>query len=147
MSAAVQFRVVVAGRTVLRRQPRDTLSRRAPVTLGRAFLTVAVSTAVCTAVGVGLGIFVGYVAPDFYAMWFRGGLPAGLDPVQIGIGNGVNGGVFCGVVVGLVIVGIVAYGDLRRMEVERFRPPAPEREAPVGRHTESAQRPRHRGER
>jgi hypothetical protein len=35
------------------------------------------------------------------------------DPVQVGIGFGLNAGVFTGVVVGVIIVAIVAFFELR----------------------------------
>jgi hypothetical protein len=100
------------------------------MTLRRAFLTVAVSTAVCTVVGIGLGIFVGYVAPDYYRMQFRGGAP-NIDMVQVGIGNGVNAGVAGGVVIGLVIVAIVAYFELRSLDARRLQLPEVKHDEPV----------------
>jgi len=84
------------------------------MTLGRAFLTIVASTAISVLVGVGLGAFVGYAAPDFYAAWFRNGLPPGVNPVHIGIGNGVTGGAFGGIIIGLGLVAIFTWAELRR---------------------------------
>ena len=86
------------------------------MTFVRAFVTVAASSAICTVVGVGLGILMGYVAPDFYRLWFPTGLP-GINMVQVGIGFGLNAGVFSGIVIGLGIVAIVTHYQLKSMAV------------------------------
>jgi hypothetical protein len=98
------------------------------MTLGRALFAVGLSTAICVAAGVGLGAFVGTVAPDYYGMWYRNGLPSGLDPIQIGIGNGVGAGAVAGIVIGLVIVFILARSELRREAARSVRVPDWERE-------------------
>jgi hypothetical protein len=98
------------------------------MTLARAFLTVAATAAVCTPVGVALGVLTGHVAPDYYRVSFRGGLPPGIDPVQIGFVFGLNGGVFSGVAIGLVIVAIVTYYELRSQQARRIPLPDAEEE-------------------
>jgi hypothetical protein len=109
------------------------------MTLVRAFLTVAASSAVCTLVGVGLGALMGLIAPDFYQMSFRDGLWPGIDPVQIGIGFGLNAVVFSGVVIGLVVVAIVTYYELRSQEA---RQPDTQAESNLWPLSESARRSR-----
>ena len=89
------------------------------MTLVRAFVAVGGCVAVCTAVGVALG----HVAPDFYRATLVAGRLRDFDPVQVGIGFGLNAGVFSGIVIGLVVVAIVTYFELRTAEREAIRVP------------------------
>jgi hypothetical protein len=83
------------------------------MTLFRAFRAVTCCTIACTLVGVGLGAAMGYFAPDYYYATLPRDIRFSLDPVHIGIANGVNMGLFSGIVIGLIIVAIVTYYELR----------------------------------
>jgi hypothetical protein len=104
------------------------------MTLVRAFVAVGACTLVCAAVGVGLGVALGHVAPGFYRATLVAGRYPDFDPVQVGIGFGLNAGVFSGIVIGLVVVAIVTYFELRTAERARL---LPESAAPAGQHTEA----------
>jgi hypothetical protein len=112
------------------------------MTLVRAFIAVGVCTVVCTTAGVGLGVALGHIAPDFYRATLIAGRFADFDPVQVGIGFGLNAGVFSGIVIGLVVVAIVTYFELRTAERARSLPEPPrEPAAPAGQHTEAIRKP------
>jgi hypothetical protein len=121
-------------RVIGRADPREAR----PMTTVRALLTVAACTAVSAAVGLGLGYGVGRLAPNFYrALFYRGDAPD-FDPVDVGIGSGLNGGVFTGVVVGLVIVAIMTYREVKVAAQGQPSLPAEgqERTGPAARHPE-----------
>ncbi len=89
------------------------------MTLFRAFAAVAGSVVICTAAGMGLGVALGNLAPDFYrATLPRSPIP-NPDPVQIGLGFGLNAGAFSGIAIGLLVVAIVTYYELRSAELKR----------------------------
>lgn len=89
------------------------------MTLVRAFIAVTACTAASALAGVGLGSALGHFAPGFYRATVPGGHRPEFDPVQVGVGFGLNAGVFTGVVVGLTLVMIVAYFELRTVEIGR----------------------------
>jgi hypothetical protein len=63
----------------------------------------------------------GYFAPDYYYATLPRDIRFNLDPVKIGIANGVNMGLFSGIMIGLIIVAIVTYYELR--SVRPVQPP------------------------
>ena len=83
------------------------------MTLTRALATIGVTTIVCTVTGAGVGAALGHWCPDYYSAVLRTRPGIELDPVQIGIGFGLNAGVFSGLVVGGLVVAIVAFFELR----------------------------------
>jgi hypothetical protein len=83
------------------------------MTLGRAISATALCTALATPLGALLGRALGYFAPGYYRSLFYRGHEPSFDPVDVGTGFGLNAGVFTGVVVGLVIVAIVTYYEVR----------------------------------
>ncbi len=93
------------------------------MTLSRAFVAVAGCVVVCTAGGIGLGVALGFFAPDFYRATLPRNPSANFNPIQIGLGFGLNAGVFSGIVIGLLIVAIVAYFEMRTAEANRPRQP------------------------
>jgi hypothetical protein len=83
------------------------------MTLTRSLVTIAVATVVCTVAGIGAGMGLGHWCPDYYRAVLRERPGDPLDPVQIGAGFGLNAGVFTGVVVGVLVVAVVAFFELR----------------------------------
>ncbi len=83
------------------------------MTLTRALLTIGITTIVCTVTGIAVGAALGHWCPDYYSAVLQSRPGVELDAVQIGIGFGLNAGVFSGLVVGGFVVGIVAFFELR----------------------------------
>ena len=92
------------------------------MTLTKGLITVAVSAVVCGAVGMGLGLAIGRWAPDSYRAVFERGhgpwMNRPLDPEQIGIGLGLAQGVLIGIAVGVVVVGLVTWYEIRTLRRE-----------------------------
>jgi hypothetical protein len=83
------------------------------MTIAKAMLTTAICTGVAAFTGALLGRSLGYFAPGYYRAVLYRGQEATFDPADIGTGLGLNAGVFTGVVVGLLIVAIVTWHDIR----------------------------------
>lgn len=83
------------------------------MTLRRSLFTVAITTLICTAVGIGASAALGRCCPDYYKLVFRVRGDAELDPVQIGVGFGLNAGVFTGVFLGVILTGMLGYFEMR----------------------------------
>jgi hypothetical protein len=90
------------------------------MTLTRALVSIAISTVVCTAGGVAAGAALGHWCPNYYQTVLRPRPGLVIDPVQVGVGFGLNAGAFTGVLVGIVVVAIVAYFELR-VRLEQIR--------------------------
>src|SRR2546423_13213450 len=89
------------------------------MTLTRAFVTVGLTTLVCGAVGTLLGYLVGTRAPTFYTGAYRYSGP--IDPVDVGIGQGLTAGLFTGVTIGILVVAVVAFFEIRKAALEESR--------------------------
>lgn len=87
------------------------------MTLLRACVAVASSTGCCAIAGAGIGAALEYFCPNYYqsVLPSRGGIE--MDTVQVGIGFGLNAGIFTGVVVGVLLVGLVGYFESRSCKV------------------------------
>ncbi len=83
------------------------------MTITRALSAIGWCTAACALVGVAAGAGIGAFCPDYYAAMVptRGGQQ--LNPVHLGVGFGLNAGVFTGITVGLIVVVLVTLSDLR----------------------------------
>ncbi len=86
------------------------------MTLTKAFAAVSASALACAAAGAAVGWTIGTLAPDAYRRWFSDGPSDEFSPVQVGIGLGLAQGLGAGVLVGIVIVAIVAWHDVRIAE-------------------------------
>jgi len=71
----------------------------------------------CTVLGAGIGGGIGYalgkLAPGYYRSVFVGGNEPSFDPVAVGIGQGVTQGAAGGIVVGLALVVLFIWRDVR----------------------------------
>lgn len=85
-----------------------------------ALATIAITAGVCAAVGIGARAALGYYCPNYYKAVLRQQPGMEFDPVQIGVGFGLNAGAFTGVVIGVLVVAIVAYFELR-VRLEQIR--------------------------
>jgi hypothetical protein len=87
--------------------------------LVKAFFVVITSTILCTIIGGLLGWGVGTYAPGYYRAAFVRGRDPDFDPVHVGLGCGINAGVFTGVVLGIAIVAILSWYELRKAQADQ----------------------------
>ena len=83
------------------------------MTVRTALATVAASTALFAGIGGGVGWAIGTFNPGYYRAVFSTGREPWFDPVSVGIGQGVGQGVFGGAVVGLALVALFVWRDVR----------------------------------
>ena len=63
--------------------------------------------------GGSLGSLLGKCAPGYYRAVFVGAIEPGFDPVSVGFGLGLTQGAFCGVAVGLAVVALSSWREVR----------------------------------
>lgn len=90
------------------------------MTLTRAVVMTAATTTVCAVVGMAAGAALGHWCPNYYRSVLAARPGVEMDPVQVGVGFGLNAGVFTGILVSLILVAIVAYFELR-VRLEQIR--------------------------
>lgn len=96
-------------------------------------ITSSISTFVgCTLLGAGIGGGIGYalgkLAPGYYRSVFVGGNEPSFDPVAVGIGQGITQGAAGGIVVGLALVVLFIWRDVRMaVPVDPLREGTPRR--------------------
>jgi hypothetical protein len=78
----------------------------------------ALATVVGTAVGfgvagTGIGAFLGRFTPGFFRAVLPFRDPEGVDPLEMGIGLGLVNGLIWGMVIGVLIVAILCWRDVR----------------------------------
>jgi len=78
-----------------------------------AVATVTACTVLLAGVGAGIGWAVGTYSPGYYRSVFRSGNEPWFDPVAVGVGLGLTQGVAGGVVVGLAVVAILTWREVR----------------------------------
>ena len=83
------------------------------MTVAKALITVFLTAAVLGVTGGLVGLALGEWTPDYVRQMFPRGDHPDFDPVQMGVGAGVNQGLIWGIVVGLVIVGLVSWHQSR----------------------------------
>jgi hypothetical protein len=83
------------------------------MTIRNAIGTVLLCTALIGATGTGIGYGLGKLSPGYYRAVFRSGREPGFDPVSVGIGLGLTQGTTGGVVVGLLIVALLCWREVR----------------------------------
>jgi hypothetical protein len=83
------------------------------MTIQRAFTAIAFSTVVCGVIGTVAGRLLGAYAPGYYRAVLTAGHRPDFDAVDVGTGFGLNVGIFSGIVIGLIVVAIITYFELR----------------------------------
>ncbi len=83
------------------------------MTVRDALVTIAASTALFAGIGGGVGWAMGTLNPGYYRAVFRTGQEPWFDPVSVGIGQGVGQGVAGGAFVGLVVVALFVWREVR----------------------------------
>jgi hypothetical protein len=78
-----------------------------------AVATVVACTVLLAGVGAGIGWALGTCVPGYYRSVFPGGNDPRFDPVAVGVGQGLTQGAAGGVPVGLAVVAILAWRDVR----------------------------------
>jgi hypothetical protein len=89
----------------------------------RALAVVLLSTLLFTAVGLGIGYSLGRYAPNYYRTVLLRGDSPDFDPVDVGIGLGLSQGSMFGGIIGVVLVVLHAWYDLRRRALEQAKHP------------------------
>jgi hypothetical protein len=100
------------------------------MTIRIAVATVFGCTLLGAAIGVSLGYALGTLAPGYYRTVFRSGREPWFDPVSVGVGEGLTQGTAGGAGVGLAVVALLCWREVRLRRVEE--PPAPADGKPVG---------------
>lgn len=90
------------------------------MTLQKAFLTATGSALVCGLLGALLGWSIGTFAPDAYVGMLRLP-PESFSPVQFGIGVGLINGLFTGLGLAILLVGIMAWHDVRTRQISQTK--------------------------
>ena len=83
------------------------------MTLARGFTTTVVSGLVGGVVGLALGYLAGKYTPDYYRITFDIQPGTSYDPIQLGMGLVATQGLVGGLIVGLGIVSVVAWFQVR----------------------------------
>lgn len=83
--------------------------------LVKAVVTVSTCTLIFAALGCGIGFALGTCTPEYYRQLNRNGQRPEFNPVSMGIGLGASQGAVGGAVIGLALVVIVAWYDLKRL--------------------------------
>jgi hypothetical protein len=83
------------------------------MTVRTALATIAVSTALFASIGGGVGWAMGTFNPGYYRAVFRSGNEPWFDPVSVGVGQGVGQGTAGGAFVGLALVALFVWRDVR----------------------------------
>ena len=78
-------------------------------------LTIVFGAALVFAlIGTLIGAALGTLCPDYYRTVFRSGDSPEFDPLQVGIGLGITQGIAAGTVIGIVILGVLAWAEVRK---------------------------------
>lgn len=83
------------------------------MTIRKGLVTVAGCTFGGGAVGGLLGYAIGAFAPDAYVAMFRLPLDGQISPAEVGVGLGVGQGMILGAVIGILLVAIVTWFEVR----------------------------------
>ncbi len=81
------------------------------MTIVKAILTVLACMLIGAVIGGAAGFVIGAYTPQALAMQFR--LGNNFDPVQIGVGLGIPQGLMLGAAVGVALVGILSWREVR----------------------------------
>ncbi len=88
------------------------------MTFARAIFNVLASALLFALLGAGVGYVLGQFTPDYYRNIFRAGQQPQFDPVPTGIAMGLTQGAAAGAVIGLALVALLCWRDVRRERVE-----------------------------
>lgn len=94
------------------------------MTVRIALATIVQCTLLVAAFGAVAGYTLGTLAPGYYRSVFRSGREPGFDPVRVGVGQGLTQGTAGGVVVGLAVVALLCWRDLRLQRSNDLPAPA-----------------------
>lgn len=81
------------------------------MTIAKAILAVLVCMLIGAVIGGSVGFVIGFFTPQALEMQFR--LGNRFDPVQIGVGIGIPQGLMLGAAVGVVLVGILSWREVK----------------------------------
>lgn len=94
------------------------------MTIRIAVATIVGCTLLIAAIGASVGYALGTLAPGYYRSVFRNGREPGFDPISVGVGEGLTQGTAGGVVVGLAVVALLCWREVRLGRVDDLPAPA-----------------------
>ncbi|MBI3865465.1 MAG: BON domain-containing protein [Planctomycetia bacterium] len=83
------------------------------MTIRKALATILGCILAGAAFGSALGYGIGKLAPEYYRAVFHAGMEPGFDPVSVGIGLGLTQGAPGGLFIGLVLVALFCWREIR----------------------------------
>ena len=86
------------------------------MTVTKGLGTVAGCAVVCGALGGLMGYLIGRFAPGAYAAFFPARHGQEIDPIQVGLGLGIPQGMLVGIAIGIIIVALVTWYEIRTRE-------------------------------
>jgi hypothetical protein len=87
------------------------------MTIRAALTTIAASTILFACIGGGAGWAIGRFNPGYYRAVFHNGQQPWFDPVGVGVGQGIGQGVAGGAGIGLVVVALFVWRDVRMRQL------------------------------
>jgi len=93
------------------------------MTIVKAFALIVASALICAFLGAGLGYAIGEFTPDVYRVMFSHPAAPEFSPVQLGIALGFCQGLVGGTFLGLVVIAILTWREVRLAQIQA-RPPA-----------------------
>lgn len=92
------------------------------MTITKGITTIALTALFSGIVGAVIGYLIGTISPEYYRIVFRAGDAPQFDAPMLGLAVGLGQGVTTGVVVGLGIVLLVTWYEVRQIEREVKQP-------------------------
>ena len=83
----------------------------------KALVIIAVCTLFCTVLGASVGFGLGKFVPNYYRSVAVEGREATFDSIAFGVGQGTTQGVVGGIIVGLALVAILSWREIRRLRM------------------------------
>jgi hypothetical protein len=83
------------------------------MTIRSAIATIVGCMLLIAAIGATVGYTLGTLAPDYYRSVFHAGREPRFDPVSVGVGQGLTQGTAGGAVLGLAVVALLCWRELR----------------------------------
>ncbi|WP_020472973.1 hypothetical protein [Zavarzinella formosa] len=87
------------------------------MTIRSVIATIIGCTLLLAMIGGGIGYGLGVIAPGYYRGVFSKGREPGFDPVSVGLGQGLTQGTAGGVVVGLAVVALLCWREVRLRQI------------------------------
>ena len=90
------------------------------MTIVKALTTVAGTAVACATIGTTVGCCLGRFMPGAYRSMFNAGLDPQFDPIAVGFGLGCGQGLIAGGLIGLGVIVVVTWYDIKKMELQAW---------------------------